>query len=179
MSDDNGQQSGQQPYGAGDGGGYQQYGQPGSAGQGSSSAGWQQPGQSGNGWQQSYQQPYGQADGGQQYQQPYGGQYQQPYGQQPPYGGPAGFGQQVPPGYIPRQKMVAGLLGIFLGALGVHNFYLGYTGKAVAQLLISVLSLGFLGWVSGIWGLVEGILILSSNYGSPWHRDAHGVELTD
>ncbi|WP_314687196.1 TM2 domain-containing protein [uncultured Bifidobacterium sp.] len=174
MSDNSGQQNGQQPYGpAGDGGGYRQYGQPGSTGQGfSSSAG--------------SQQPYGQANGGPQYQQPYGGQqppyggqYQQPYGQQPPYAGPTGYGRQVPPGYIPRQKLVAGLLGIFLGALGVHNFYLGYTGKAVAQLLISVLSLGILCWVSAIWGLVEGILILCSNYGSTWHRDARGVELAD
>jgi len=64
---------------------------------------------------------------------------------------------------------------------GVHNFYLGNTGKAVAQLLLTVI-----GWiliigpaVAGIWGLVEGILILCSHYGSQWHRDAQGVELQD
>ena len=39
-----------------------------------------------------------------------------------------------------KSKMAAGLLGIFLGSLGIHNFYLGYTGKAVAQLLITILS---------------------------------------
>lgn len=39
-----------------------------------------------------------------------------------------------------KSKIAAGLFGIFLGAFGVHNFYLGYTGKAVAQLLITVLS---------------------------------------
>ena len=33
-----------------------------------------------------------------------------------------------------KSKVAAGLLAIFLGAFGVHNFYLGYTGKAVAQL---------------------------------------------
>lgn len=33
-----------------------------------------------------------------------------------------------------KSKIAAGLLGIFLGAFGVHNFYLGYTGKAIAQL---------------------------------------------
>lgn len=43
-----------------------------------------------------------------------------------------------------KSKIAAGLLGIFLGTFGVHNFYLGYTGKALAQLLISVLSCGFL-----------------------------------
>lgn len=43
-----------------------------------------------------------------------------------------------------KSKIAAGLLGIFLGAFGVHNFYLGYTGKAVAQLLITILSCGVL-----------------------------------
>lgn len=62
-----------------------------------------------------------------------------------------------------KSKMAAGLLGIFLGSLGIHNFYLGYTGKAVAQLLITVLSCGFLSFVSWIWGLVEGIQILTGS----------------
>lgn len=52
-------------------------------------------------------------------------------------------------------------MGIFLGSLGVHNFYLGYTGKAIAQLLITLLTLGIGSVVSGIWGLIEGILILA------------------
>ena len=59
-----------------------------------------------------------------------------------------------------KSKMTAGLLGIFLGAFGVHNFYLGYTGKAIAQLLITVLSCFTLAAVSEVWGLVEGIMIL-------------------
>ena len=62
-----------------------------------------------------------------------------------------------------KSKMAAGLLGIFLGAFGVHNFYLGYTGRAVAQLLISVLSCGTLAVVSEVWGLIEGIMILCGN----------------
>lgn len=62
-----------------------------------------------------------------------------------------------------KSKLAAGLLGIFLGSLGVHNFYLGYTGKAVAQLLISVLSCFTLSFVSAIWGLIEGILILTGS----------------
>lgn len=56
-----------------------------------------------------------------------------------------------------KSKLVAGLLGIFLGSLGIHNFYLGYTGKAVAQLLLSCTG------ISGIWGLIEGIMILAGN----------------
>lgn len=62
-----------------------------------------------------------------------------------------------------KSKLAGGLLGIFLGALGVHNFYLGYTGKAVAQLLITLLSCGALSGISAIWGLIEGIMILCGN----------------
>ena len=72
-----------------------------------------------------------------------------------------------------KSKLAAGLLGIFLGSLGVHNFYLGFTGKAVAQLLITVLSCGVLSAVSGIWGLIEGIMILAGNT----NKDAKGNAL--
>lgn len=74
-----------------------------------------------------------------------------------------------------KSKMAAGLLGIFLGYLGVHNFYLGYTGKAVAQLLISVLTCGAGSIVSGIWGLIEGIQILTGSIAT----DAQGNPLKD
>ena len=74
-----------------------------------------------------------------------------------------------------KSKLVAGLLGIFLGCFGVHNFYLGYTGKAVAQVLISVLSCFTLSFVSGVWGLVEGIMILCGNI----NKDAKGNLLKD
>lgn len=59
-----------------------------------------------------------------------------------------------------KSKLVAGLLGIFLGCFGVHNFYLGFTGKAVAQLLITVLTCFAGSTISGIWGLIEGIMLL-------------------
>lgn len=62
-----------------------------------------------------------------------------------------------------KSKLAAGLLGIFLGAFGVHNFYLGFTGKAIGQLLITLLSCGTLSFVSGIWGLIEGILYLAGS----------------
>lgn len=99
----------------------------------------------------------------------------QPNYQQPPYQG--GY-QQAPCGYTDpnaKSKLAAGLLGIFLGWIGVHNFYLGYTGKAVAQLLITILSCGTLCWVSEIWGLIEGILILTGSMGT----DATGRPLSD
>ncbi len=78
-----------------------------------------------------------------------------------------------------RNKIVAGLLAIFLGSLGIHNFYLGFKGKAIAQLLISVLSIGLLAGISIIWSCVEGILILCSKHGTKWHKDADGAELKD
>lgn len=74
-----------------------------------------------------------------------------------------------------KSKIVAGILGILLGCFGVHNFYLGYTSKAVAQLLISVLSCFILSPVSAIWGLIEGIMILTGNIDT----DAEGRKLTD
>lgn len=81
----------------------------------------------------------------------------------------------APTGTEQKSKLVAGLLGIFLGALGIHNFYLGFTGKALAQLLISLLSCGFLSPVSGIWGLIEGIMILTGST----NVDAKGVPLKE
>ncbi len=123
--------------------------------------------------QQPQQDPYGQPP----QQQPYT-QQPPPYGQQPPYGQPAQpfYGQ---PGVAQKSKVIAGILGILLGALGAHNFYLGNTTKAIIQLLISVLSFGTLVFIPAIWGLIEGILILVSTYGTPWHKDAAGNELSD
>ena len=74
-----------------------------------------------------------------------------------------------------KSKIAAGLLAIFLGSLGVHNFYLGFTGKAIAQLLISILSCGTLSWASAIWGLIEGILILTGSM----NVDSDGNPLKD
>ncbi|GAA1977853.1 hypothetical protein GCM10009718_12890 [Isoptericola halotolerans] len=128
----------------------------------------QQPGQP-----QPGQQPYAQQ--GQPYQQPYAQPGQQPYAQQP-YAA-----YQQPYGYADpnaKSRIAAGLLGILLGTLGIHRFYLGYTGLGLTMLLISVLSFGFLSWAVAIWGLVEGILYLTDKTGS-FSRDAKGVPLRD
>lgn len=138
------------------------------------------------------EQPYGQAPqpqyGQAQYGQPQPG-YSQQYGQfgydQQAYRQMPGYQPQPQqPAYYPqpKSKLAAGLLGIFLGALGVHNFYLGYTGKAVAQLLLTLVGWVLFGLgpvVAWVWGLIESILILCSTYGSNWHRDAKGFELSD
>ena len=63
-----------------------------------------------------------------------------------------------------KSKIAAGLLAIFLGTLGIHKFYLGYTQAGVIMLLVSILGsfLFFLGpAVMGIIALVEGIIYLT------------------
>lgn len=54
-------------------------------------------------------------------------------------------------------KTVYLVLAILLGTLGVHNFYAGYTGRGVAQLLLTILSCFILSWAVFIWALVEGL----------------------
>jgi TM2 domain-containing membrane protein YozV len=54
-------------------------------------------------------------------------------------------------------RVVAGLLGIFLGAFGVHRFYLGFHWVAVIQIAVTVVTFGIGAW----WGIIEGILILA------------------
>jgi len=77
-----------------------------------------------------------------------------------------------------KSKIGAGLLGIFLGSLGIHNFYLGYNGKAVAQLLLTIIGWAVCGLgpiAATIWGLIEGIEILSGYI----KTDANGIPLVD
>jgi len=81
-----------------------------------------------------------------------------------------GSALSVAPAGEQKSKLVAGLLGIFLGGLGIHNFYLGYTGKAIAQIVLS-----FCFGIGAIWGLVEGIMILCGSI----NKDAKGVPLKD
>ncbi|MDF3006034.1 MAG: hypothetical protein K0S22_2506 [Oscillospiraceae bacterium] len=69
-----------------------------------------------------------------------------------------------------KSRLVAGLLGIFLGGLGVHNFYLGYNGKAIAQIALS-----FCFGIGAIWGFVEGVMLLAGSI----NCDANGTPLKD
>jgi len=82
-----------------------------------------------------------------------------------------------------KSKMVAGLLGIFLGWLGIHNFYLGYKKKAIIQLclgaggmILSIIIIGiFAVMAASIWGIVDGIMILTGKIDT----DADGNKLAD
>lgn len=71
----------------------------------------------------------------------------------------------LPPS-APKSRVSYVILALLLGALGIHNFYAGYTGKAIAQLCITLISFGCLGFISAIWALVEAITVT---------QDASGV----
>ena len=66
---------------------------------------------------------------------------------------------EVNSGYKSEKKLIAGLLGIFLGYLGIHKFYLGYTKAGVIRLIIGIVTCG----LSGIVGLIEGIMYLTKS----------------
>ena len=118
-------------------------------------------------------------------------QAQQPYSPVPQYpgsvyGGPLGLSrgtaaapaqvpypqQSAPLGYQPafyqrshKSRTAYIVLGIFLGALGVHNFYAGYTGRAVGQLCLTVLTLGYLAIASWVWAIVEVCIVEKDSAG--------------
>lgn len=80
-----------------------------------------------------------------------------------------------------KSRLVAGLLAIFLGSLGIHNFYLGYTNRALVQLLVSIIggmvTCGVATLAIEIWALVEGIFYLTQHDG--YTADASGKSLKD
>ena len=70
---------------------------------------------------------------------------------------PQSGGAQIPGA---EKKMISGILGILLGSLAIHKFYLGYTKEAVIHLIVSLCTCGSVG---SIIGLVEGIIYLTKS----------------
>ena len=64
-----------------------------------------------------------------------------------------------------NKKIVAGVIAIFLGGLGIHKFVLGYTKEGLIILMITiilgVLTCGVAGWLMSVLGLIEGIVYLT------------------
>lgn len=77
-----------------------------------------------------------------------------------------------------KDRVVAGVLAILLGAFGTQNFYLGKYKLAVIQLLITLLSALGLAPIVAMWGIVEGIMYL---FGSDpkWKVDGWGRPLAN
>lgn len=87
-----------------------------------------------------------------------GGLYVQPQYGSTQYGSQYGLTTNAAiaiPATPPKSRTAFIVLGIFLGAFGAHNFYAGYTGKAVGQLCLTILSLFYLAVASWIWAVIE------------------------
>jgi TM2 domain-containing membrane protein YozV len=76
-----------------------------------------------------------------------------------------------PVGAARKSRVAAGILGILLGGLGVHRFYLGYITIGIIQIVVTIITCG----LGALWGLIEGILILVGNI----NEDADGNPLSD
>ena len=74
-----------------------------------------------------------------------------------------------------KSKVIAAVLALLFGWAGAHNFYLGYYGRAIAQLLLTILTCGIGVIVTGIWSFVEFILLLTGHISS----DGKGIRLGD
>jgi len=65
-----------------------------------------------------------------------------------------------------KSHIIAGVLGIVCGAIGLHRLYLGYWGLAITQAVVTFVTGGF----GVVWGFIEGVLILTGHI----HKDAKG-----
>lgn len=56
-----------------------------------------------------------------------------------------------------NKKLLAGVLAIVIGSLGIHKFILGYTKEGIIQIVITFVTCG----IGGIIPLIEGIIYLT------------------
>ncbi|MBX3281686.1 MAG: TM2 domain-containing protein [Acidobacteria bacterium] len=65
------------------------------------------------------------------------------------------------------KKVLAGVLGIVLGGLGIHKFVLGYNTEGIIMAAVWVVGIIFLcgipSMVMGIIGIIEGIMYLTKS----------------
>ena len=70
-----------------------------------------------------------------------------------------------------NKKILAGILAIILGSLGVHKFILGYQKEGFIMLGVTLLGYAtscivigaFFFWIPGLIGLIEGIIYLTKS----------------
>jgi TM2 domain-containing membrane protein YozV len=58
-----------------------------------------------------------------------------------------------------NKKLIAGILAILIGSLGIHKFVLGYTKEGIIQIILTFVTFGF----ASIIGLIEGIIYLTKS----------------
>lgn len=58
-----------------------------------------------------------------------------------------------------KYRYLAAALGLVLGGIGAHRFYLGYYWIGLAQLALTFVTGGF----GVLWGFVEGVLLLTGH----------------
>ncbi len=68
-----------------------------------------------------------------------------------------------------KSKLVAVLLAFFLGTIGIHDFYLGYTKYGIIKIVLTCCT----GVGGGIWALIDFIRLLTGSL----DKDANGVPL--
>ncbi|WP_313808356.1 TM2 domain-containing protein [Flavobacterium sp.] len=58
-----------------------------------------------------------------------------------------------------NKKVIAGIMGILFGGLGIHKFILGYTKEGIIQIIITIVSCG----IGSLVGFIEGIIYLTKS----------------
>ena len=58
-----------------------------------------------------------------------------------------------------NKKVIAGIMAILFGSLGIHKFILGYTKEGIIQMVITFLTCG----AAGIIGFIEGVIYLTKS----------------
>jgi len=67
---------------------------------------------------------------------------------------------------VPNQqskRVLTGIIGIILGSLGIHKFILGYTKEGLILLGFAVVTCGIGTSLTGLIGLIEGIIYLTKS----------------
>ena len=72
--------------------------------------------------------------------------------------------------YSNKSRLVATLLCLFLGTLGVHRFYVGKKGTGIIMLLLTLTLVGLV--ITSIWSLIDLIFILAGSF-----RDSEGKRI--
>ncbi|MFI3215567.1 MAG: TM2 domain-containing protein [Methylococcales bacterium] len=74
------------------------------------------------------------------------------------------FAESMKPVEAVKSRWIATLLGLFLGPIGAHRFYLGFYKIALAQIALTILTQGY----GVIWGFIDTVLL----FGGHIHKDS-------